>query len=78
MRRGQDVFIAGEGADGGEDEEDEIMQRYNLHLGEAHEEETEGNGAEAGGEDLFEDDDWEEEDEGWKRAAVGMDDDEPW
>jgi hypothetical protein len=27
---------------------------------------------------VFEDDDWEEEDEGWKRTVVGMDDDEPW
>jgi hypothetical protein len=78
MRRGQDVFIAGQGAEGEEEEEDEIMQRYNFRLG-AHEEEAEAEAEDQdGGEDVFEDDDWEEEDEGWKRTVVGMDDDEPW
>jgi hypothetical protein len=80
MRRGQEVFLPGEGggkrgggmvagtADG--EEGDMLLEMLKY-------EEEYGEGARLG-EGVYEDDDWEEEDEGWKRTAVGLGLDDEW
>jgi len=62
MKRGQEVYLPGEGGD--EEADEKVMDAYAMG-GEGQDE--------GGGEGV---DDWESEDEGWKRASVGMDDDE--
>lgn len=67
-KRGQDVRVGGvdmvhEEAEGEGAEEEELLRMY------AGEEGDEG----AGGEGAYADDDWEEEEEGWKRPGEDMD-----
>ena len=59
-RKGQDVYISGQGEDLSADE---ILDKF-------------ADGREGIEQDEQEDDDWEEECEGWKRTPLGMDDDD--
>lgn len=61
IKRGQEIFVPGEG--GEEGEEEKIMEAY-----------EEGDAAGEG--DQEGDVDWESENEGWKRTAIGMEDDD--
>ena len=61
MKRGQNVYIAGEGGDEDEDDDAKVMDIYE---GGAVVEDEEG------------DEDWQSENEGWKRTSV--DDEEVW
>jgi hypothetical protein len=79
IRKGQDIHYLGEGVEEGEGDEDEaVMDRFMVEgsragLSQTRDEEGEGVGVDGEG-----DDDWEEDCEGWKRSALGMDDDDGW
>ncbi|ODN76745.1 hypothetical protein L202_05360 [Cryptococcus amylolentus CBS 6039] len=59
LKRGQDITFTGEGRGEDEEEGEDVLERLE------HEEED---GAD------YADEDWESEDEGWKRAETGLDD----
>ena len=63
IKRGQDVYLLGEGGEEGED--DEVMHAFDMRDAAEREDECEGG-----------DDDWESENEGWKKEGVGMEKDE--
>jgi hypothetical protein len=79
IRKGQDIHYLCEGVEEGEGDEDEaVMDRFMVEgsragLSQTRDEEGEGVGVDGEG-----DDDWEEDCEGWKRSALGMDDDDGW
>ncbi|WWD16585.1 hypothetical protein CI109_101013 [Kwoniella shandongensis] len=67
IKRGQEVTFLGEGADGEEQIEENLLERY-----EEGDVDDDNDGVGAG------EDDWESESEGWKRTEGVMDDEEAW